>query len=419
MPVRAGTPRPNQNNTMKKSTILSILTTFVAFSYAQSPIGLENTNRTPVPKDSIFRTPAYLQNPGTTSMTVMWLTNVPSESWVEFGTDTNNLQRARTMVDGIAMANNTINRIVLRNLKPGTRYYYRVLSREITLYQPYRKEFGHTAISNWAYFTTFSDTQTDFTAIIFNDLHDRFPLIDHLYNLVKDIPHDIVFFNGDNLSDIQSQEVAVRTIRHFSRTIRADHIPSVYVRGNHEMRGAYSPFLYKELLGYVDVNNRPFGAFNIGDTRFVILDAGEDKPDEHENYYGLNNFAEYRKEQAEFLRKELASPEFQSANRRVLIHHIPAWGMIPFDWNPTNFNAGLQYWGDVLKNAPFDIALNGHTHRYAFHPKGTKDNNPYPIMVGGSSNLPQATVAILRKKGNRLNLTVLSSTGEVLLSENL
>ena len=366
--------------------------------------------RLKTPEAGIFRTPVYLQNAAPDAMTVMWLTNVPCHSWVEYGTDSLNMQRAQTWIEGETVANNTLNRIMLTGLKPGTRYFYRVYSREITLYQPYKKEFGETAKSEISSFTTFDDQKTDFTAIIFNDLHDSYPLFDKLNQVVKDVPRDIVFFNGDCIADVQSEAIAVNSISHYSRGIGADRVPSVYLRGNHETRGAYSPFLWN-LLG--TINGHSYGAFNIGDTRFVLLDCGEDKPDETEVYYGLNDFTQFRKDQAEFLKKEITSKAFKSAAKRVLLHHIPVYGM-----GERSFVPCRDYWGGILAKAPFSICLNAHTHRFNYITKGAEGNN-FPIVVGGGSNEQSATVSILRKQGKQMMLTVLNVNGETLLSLNL
>lgn len=360
-------------------------------------------------KADIFRTPVYLQSPATDGMTVMWLTNVPCHSWVEYGTDSLNMQKAQSWIEGIAMANNMLNRIRLTGLKPSTRYYYKVCSREITLYQPYKKEFGETAETEIRSFTTLDNKKTDFTAIIFNDLHSNHPLFDKLLQLVKNIPYNIVFFNGDCLPDVQTEESAVRSISHYSRGIGADSIPSVYVRGNHETRGAYSPFLWN-LLGMM--SDHPYGAFNIGDTRFVLLDCGEDKPDNHWVYYGLNDFTQFRKDQAEFLKKEIASNAFKSAVKRVLIHHIPVYG------SDDEYNPCLEYWGGILAKAPFNISLNAHIHSFNYIPKGKVGNN-FPVMIGGGNDERSATVSILRKQGNQMTLTVLNTEGKTLLSLNL
>ena len=362
-------------------------------------------------KTDIFRTPVYLQNPAPDGMTVMWLTHIPCHSWVEYGTDSLNMQRAQTWTEGEAMAYHTLNRIRLTGLKPGTRYYYRVCSREITLYQPYKKEFGETATSKISNFVTFDNQKTDFTAVIFNDLHDIYPLFDKLCQQVKDIPYDIVFFNGDCIADVQTETIAVNTISHYSRGIGADRVPSVYLRGNHETRGAYSPFLWN-LLGKTG-GEHSYGAFSIGDTRFVALDCGEDKPDDTWVYYGLNDFTQFRKDQAEFLKKEIASKEFKSASKRVLLHHIPVYGMREEAYVPCR-----EEWGGILAKAPFDICLNAHTHRFNYIPKGTDGNN-FPVVIGGGNSERGATVSILHKQGKRMTLTVLNAEGETLLTLNL
>jgi len=394
---------------MKKVFLIICSISIAIAGYAQSGSHAANV-QLKTSKANIFRSPVYLQNPATDGMTIMWLTNVPCLSWVEYGADSLNMQRAQTWIEGEALANNKLNRIRLTGLKPGTRYYYKVYSREITLYKSYKKAFGKIAISEIASFTTFDDKETNFTAVIFNDLHNNFPLFDKLVQQIKNIPYDIVFFNGDCVANIQSEKNAVNIISHYSRGIGADKVPSIYVRGNHEIRGAYSPFLWN-LLGMIDGHS--YGAFNIGDTRFVVLDCGEDKPDDNPVYYGMNDFTQFRKDQAEFLEKEIASDAFKSASKRVLINHIPVYGMRKEAFVPCR-----DEWGDILASAPFDICLNGHTHKYKYVPTG-KDENNFPVVIGGGPTEKSATVAILQKREDQMTLKVLNVEGKVLLSLNL
>ena len=396
---------------MPKGYTYSVWQTLVPNTLASDHLPLFADVRLKAAKADIFRTPVYLQNPATDGMTIMWLTNVSAHSWVEYGTDSLHMQRAQTWEEGIAVASNQMNRIRLTGLKPGTRYYYRVFSREITLYQPYKKEFGETATSEIASFTTFDDKKHDFTAVIFNDLHDIYPLFDKLLQQVKDIAYDFVFFNGDCIADVQSEDIAVNTISHYSRGIGADQVPSFYIRGNHETRGAYAPFLWN-LLGKTG-GETSYGAFSVGDTRFVVLDCGEDKPDSTWVYYELNDFTQFRKDQAAFLKREIASKAFKSAAKRVLIHHIPVYGM-----GERPFNPNRDEWGGILAKAPFDICLNAHTHRHAYIPKGT-EGNKFPVVIGGGNNEQGATVSILRKQGKQMTLTILNVNGETLLSLNL
>lgn len=391
-------------------------TVFVRLS-AQVPDEPVASDHRPVVTDIVFKQPAsrifrmqpYLQNPVGNGITVMWQTTVPTYSWVEYGTDKENLQKARTILDGQVICNGLQNKIRLNDLEPGKTYYYRICSQEIMLYQAYKKVFGETAVSDFYTFTLPEPTQTDFTAIVFNDLHKQSETLQALYKQVKDLKYDFVIFNGDCIDDPANHEEATRFLSELNETVGAHRVPVFYIRGNHEIRNAYSIGL-RSLFDYV--GDKTYGAFSWGDTRFVMLDCGEDKPDTHWVYYGLNDFTDLRKAQVDFLKKELASKAFKKASKRVLVHHIPIYG------NGDRYNPCRDEWGALLEKAPFAVSVNAHTHRYAYHPVGSAGNN-YPVVVGGGYRMEGATVMVLQKKGKELTLRVLNTKGEVLQELNL
>lgn len=365
--------------------------------------------RLAVKQEAIMRTKPYLQNPVDNGMTVSWLTNVAVHSWVEYGTDRKLGSRAETLVDGQVISNNKQHKIRLTDLKPGVTYYYRVCSREITLYEAYKKEFGETACSDIYSFTMPAD-KGDFKAVIFNDLHKKNDVLDGLAAQIKGINYDFVVFNGDCIDDPKNEKEVVHYLSLLNEKVGAEQKPVFYLRGNHEIRNAYSIQL-RDLFDYV--GDKTYGSFTWKDTRFVILDCGEDKPDTTWVYYNLNNFEQLRKDQVGFLEQELSSPAYKSASKKVLIHHIPTYGMPEKSYLPC-----LSLWGDLLSKAPFDICLNGHTHSYAYHPKGTVGNN-YPVVIGGGNRVEVATVMVLEKKGKELKLTVLNTNGEKVLELSL
>lgn len=356
-----------------------------------------------VKKDDIFRTHPYLQNPTGQGITVSWLTNVPVYSWVEFGTDTLNLKKAHTLVDGQVIANNYIHKIRLNSLEAGKTYYYRVCSKEILSYKAYSKVFGETACSKFFSFELPQEKEGDFTALVFNDIHKHAQTMDSLYARVKDIKYDFVFFNGDCIDDPANEEQAVRYLSYFNDKVGGNRIPVFYLRGNHEIRNAYSIQL-RELFDYV--GDKTYGAFNWGDTRFVMLDCGEDKPDTTWVYYGLNDFSQLRQDQIGFLKKELNSKAFKKAAKRILIHHIPVFG------NTDKYQPCRELWGDLIGKAPFQVAIHAHTHRFACHPANKE--HAFPVVIGGGYSLESATVMVLEKKGKQMILTVLNSRGEIL-----
>ncbi len=361
--------------------------------------------RLAAPESEIFRTKPYLQNPAEEGITVMWLTNVPVHGWVEYSTDREQWRKAQTMVDGQVMSNNKIHKIRLAGLERGVRYYYRAVSREITFYYTNKKEFGRTAYSDVGSFRLPAPEETDFTALVFNDLHRNKALVDTLMKAVKDVEYDFVLLNGDIVNDPKDEAVAVDFMSYMFEKTDAANRPAILLRGNHEIRNAYSIGL-RDLLDYV--GGKTYGAFDWGDTRFVMLDCGEDKPDSTPVYYGLNDFSQLRLDQVEFLREELSGEDFLEAGKRVLIHHIPVYGL------PNKYNPCLELWHPVLKNAPFDVAVNGHTHRKAYHPAGSADDNNFPVVVGGGSSVESGTVMILERKGARLRLKMLSTGGEII-----
>ena len=360
--------------------------------------------RTAEKADKIFRMKPYLQNPVGNGITVMWETTVPAYCWVEYGTDTTQLKRARTIVDGQVVCNNYLHKIRIDGLQPGQKYYYRVCPQEILLYQAYKKVFGNTAQSAFSEFTLPATDTDSFTAVVFNDLHQHTQTFRALCQQIKNVNYDFVVFNGDCVDDPVDHNQATSFISELTEGVCGDRIPTFFMRGNHEIRNAYSIGLRDH---YDYVGDRTYGSFNWGDTRIVMLDCGEDKPDDHWVYYGLNDFTQLRNEQVDFLKKELSSKEFKKAGKRVLIHHIPLYGN-----DGKNLCANL--WTKLLEKAPFNISLNAHTHKYAYHPKGELGNN-YPVIIGGGYKMDGATVMILEKKKDELRVKVLNAKGKILL----
>ncbi|QIU93150.1 endonuclease/exonuclease/phosphatase family protein [Bacteroides faecium] len=360
--------------------------------------------RTAEKANKIFRTKPYLQNPVGNGITVMWETTVPAYCWVEYGTDTTQLKRARMIVDGQVVCNNYLHKIRIDGLQPGQKYYYRVCSQEMLLYQAYKKVFGNMAQSSFSEFTLPAADTDSFTAVVFNDLHQHTQTFRALCKQIQNIDYDFVVFNGDCVDDPVDHNQATTFISELTEGVRGDRIPTFFMRGNHEIRNAYSIGLRDH---YDYVGDKTYGSFNWGDTRIVMLDCGEDKLDSHWVYYGLNDFTQLRNEQVDFLKKELSAKEFKKAEKRVLIHHIPLYGN-------DGVNLCADLWTNLLEKALFNVSLNAHTHKYAFHPKGELGNN-YPVVIGGGYKMDSATVMILEKKKDELKVKVLNVKGEILL----
>lgn len=361
-------------------------------------------------KDTVvMRTRPFLQTPVNNGMTVSWLTNYPTLSHVEYGTDKNNMEKVVTLQNGQVVANNTIHHIRLKDLKADTKYYYRVVSKIITFYGGYKKEFGKEEKSELYSFVTPPENMKnhDFTAIVLNDLHQRTATAKAMIDALGGMKYDFVIFNGDCIDDPKDEQQAVETISKFNDIVGASEIPVIYLRGNHEIRNAYSIWLYDILQG-VD-GECSYGSFSWGDTRFVLLDCGEDKPDDHWVYYGMNDFTQFREDQVDFLLKETSKKEFKKASHRVLIHHIPLYGLNPNN----NFNPCYDLWANILNESNLDCSINAHTHKTEFYPAGKFDNK-YPILIGGGHKLEEACITTIQKQNKQLTIKQLKNKGEVI-----
>lgn len=357
----------------------------------------------PTPTDRLMTTSPYLQLATPTSVDVMFQTNSVCHCWIEYGTDTLSLRRKRTLLDGQEVCFDTDNTIRLDSLAPATRYYYRVCATELLMKRSYENHFGGDTLRTQFYsFTTPSDRGGDFTCVIFNDLHENKAAYDRLRQLISGIDYDFVVFNGDCLPEPSSRSHALSMIHSLTDPIGGACKPSIFLRGNHEIRNFYSAGMH-HLIGYY--GGKTYCALTWGDTRIVMLDCGEDKPDSTSVYAGLNDFDQLRRDQLAFITSELKSKAFRRAHHHVLISHIPVFG------NTDSYRPCTSLWGPVLSKAPFDIAIGAHTHKAAFHPDGA-DGCPYPVMIGGGPSPSKATAIVLRSHNGKLTMQVLSDNKE-------
>lgn len=351
------------------------------------------------PQDILWGLP-YLQNMTTDGVTVMYQSRGSVRSWVEIGTDSLHTQKYRQLRGGQEVVHDLEHRVRLDGLQPGQTYYYRVCAQEITKNQSYSKAFGRSTATPFYRFTLPADTTRHFTAIILNDLHGVQAVINSVAACLDSIQPDLIFLNGDCLSEPADRTQAIRMVQGLVVPFHGEQRPLVFIRGNHEIRNAYSS-------GMTSLMEWPGGetyhAFSWGRTRFVVLDCGEDKPDSTWVYYGLNDFSGFRQDQVGFLQQETRSRVFRRADHRFLLHHIPLW----FDNeanDPGSASAPCRaLWSELLTRAGFDCAFNGHTHSHQFYAK-SQHGNPYPMYIGGGPSVGQASVYVLRVRGNEYSV---------------
>jgi len=351
----------------------------------------------------ILKSGPYLQFPTEDSMTIRWITHVPARSWVEYGSSPEQLdKKAATANYGMVQAG-TVNAITLKNLKPGQKYYYRIHSKHITKFSPYKVEFGETFISEVHTFDVFSKTSDNASFLVFNDIHDRpesFPL---LLQHKGEEKRDFVFLNGDMFNYQDSED---QLIKHLLSplSVFSAKVPFFLSRGNHETRGQFA----RNLPEYFNSAQPDFYySFQQGPVYVIVLDSGEDKPDDTPVYADLVDYDNYRLEQAEWLKEEMSKKAYKKAKYKVVFSHIPLY--YSGDWHGTMHCR--EIWGPIFNAGKIDLLISGHTHKYGIHPPVKGDHN-YPIVIGGGPKDGKRTIIRAKADRNALVLNMIDDAGK-------
>jgi predicted phosphodiesterase len=392
-------PRREFLGNLSKAGILGSLAAFLPGSSSAEVL---NTLTARPAEGHVFLSKPYLQAPSADSMTIRWITNKLCYSWVEYGEGDALNKKAHEVNGGLVDAHNRINKVSLRGLKPGTKYSYRVLAREIIDFKPYALKYGETITSDTYAFTTPELNPEQVSWLVMNDIHDRPQSIPLLMKLNGVQNYDYVFYNGD-LFDHQTDEQQI--IDHLltpSTDTFASTKPFMFVRGNHETRGKFS----RELPGYFsNTGDKGYFAYKWGPVFNIVLDTGEDKVDDHPVYAGIVDFDGYREEQERWLKEVVKTPAFKKAKFRVVMMHIPHYHS--GDWHgPMHCR---QLFAPIFAKYKIDMVISGHTHTHGVWPPSAE--HPYPIIIGGGPKDGNRTLISVKADQKSLQLRMLKDDG--------
>jgi predicted phosphodiesterase len=344
----------------------------------------------------------YLQLPSSSSMTLVWHTNRKAVSKVEYGIGDDLGMTAVTSRYGLIENDNTSHVVRLTGLKPGTKYRYRVVSREFLGYQQQHiVSWGETVSSPVYAFATLDPDKEAFSFAMVSDIHERGADLEALLGMPDAAKVDFLLFNGDMLNDFMRADQVFQGFLDVSVRLFAKEMPFIYSRGNHETRGRFARIL-PDILPAPE--GRTYFSFNHGGAHFIVLDSGEDKEDAHPYYNGLVDFQEYRKAEAVWLKQDLESDAFRKARYRIVISHIPPRAAKGFAIE----EVGRNFEPLILK-AGVDLWLSGHTHRFQRVDPAEGQNN-YTLIIGSTDTLTRVEVAAVGIK-----VSAVRQNGEVLL----
>lgn len=350
----------------------------------------------------------YLQNPSPTAMTVVWFTNKPCASWLEYGTGESRgtfpefgslISTAKASTHGLYAANGTRHMVTLEGLKPGKAYPYRVVAREIVKFEPYEVVYGESVAGGMLEFRTLDPKKTAFQFDVFQDIHTDPLRLNALLQVPGGETTELRFFNGDTVSDLSREASIFDGFLDAAVSRFASRSPFIYIRGNHDTRG----LLARSLGDYFPPRDgRFYYSFDHGPVHFIVLDSGEDKPDDSPVYAGLADFDRYRLREAEWLKTEVRSDAFVNAGYRVVLVHIPPFGT---GFTPESL---AKVWGPILNEAGIDVVLSGHFHRL-IKILPADGRNAFPVLCAPQNALVRAEV-----RREAIGLKVIDTQGSVL-----
>ncbi|WP_264551628.1 purple acid phosphatase family protein [Flavobacterium sp. N2038] len=349
-----------------------------------------------------FLTKPYLQAPSSDSITIMWITKQLSLNWVEYGETEKLGTKAQQCSHGMMNTNSKINKVTLTNLKPGTRYYYKVFSKQILDFQPYKITFGDIINSEINHFETFPEKATNISWLVLNDIHDRPESFSQLIDLNQNKPFDFVFLNGD-MFNYQTDENQIIENLLTPCNIFSSKKPFMFVRGNHETRGKFS----RNLLDYYhNYDNKEYYTFQTGPVYAIVLDTGEDKKDSHPVYGGTVNYDSYREEQAAWLEKQMNTKAFKKASFRVVMMHIPHY----HSDEEHGTTECRRLFGPLFEKHKIDLFVAGHTHEYGMFEPNT--DHSYHFVIGGGPETGIRTLIRIEANSKILKLQMLNDSGK-------
>ena len=195
---------------------------------------------------------------------------------------------------------------------------------------------------------------------------------------------DFLILNGDVINH-SGDPSKFDNIYEICAQLTGGEKPTVFSRGNHDMRGNFA----EKFADFTpNAQGNTYYTFRLGGIWGVLLDCGEDKRDESNEYGYTVSCTPFRRRQTEFLRDVIACREWEyeadGVWRRLVISHVPFTETheFPFDIEEETYSE----WARLLREEVHpDLMLCGHTHTLEVRPVGDERDHlgqPCPVVIG-------------------------------------
>lgn len=136
--------------------------------------------------------------------------------------------------------------------------------------------------------------------------------------------------------------------------------------------------------------DRFYYAFRSGPLAAIVLDTGEDKPDDSPYLSGMGAL-ENGEGASRMAEGTCQSSMVREAPHKVLFCHIPLWFDHPkIPGSTSNVAANIRTSAQRLLKAGVKLVISGHTHDYLWMP--AKEGQPIAQLIGGAPSFSHATL---------------------------
>lgn len=222
---------------------------------------------------------------------------------------------------------------------------------------------------------------------------------------------DFLILNGD-IADFNHEIWRYQNTYDIASEVTGGEIPIVFARGNHDLRGFAAE---KQVSFMPNDNGNTFYTFKLGNVHGIVLDCGEDKADENDEYGGTICCHDFRLRVTDFLRKVCESGEFKEDEHRIVLCHIP------FTYRRGNiFNieeALYAEWARLLKEyIKPELMICGHLHILLSSPVGSKWDHlgqPCPMLIASEKGDGYYCGCGIEFSSDSVDVTYIDSSGAV------
>ena len=377
-----------------------------------------------VPDDFIWVKPhaAYV---GSNKLEIVWLTKERGSGWVDWTQDkwaTTN--RAWTVREGFRDFNELVHKIDVEGFDPSKPVVWRAVSMKMievsTCYNRYegepehvwsdlrfwgelarkrsRYESGAVVHAEERVTNPLMPAKGKASLVVFNDVHHEHAIYT---NLVRHAGKDVglALFNGDIIDHSRSEDDIIKFVNapmaYIGRELRC---ATRYLRGNHEYLQAFAA----HLTDYMALQDgKLYGAVDFGPARVVFLDTTANLA-EGEWDGAWVDVRPYIAEEAEWLKREVASDEWRRAKYRVVVGHHP----------PTERKGPMAPLFEILEGKGVTVMLGAHWHVPSFYK--SYEGVDYPFFVGGAAQFDRSTLMRCDMDDESIRVRVLDYKGNAI-----